>query len=118
MAEIICSICGKAIEGYTVYDGEMNPMHPGCAPKDFNEQAKAERKAAKKDHVGVRKQRKIDSLWNRRGRKIKKQKDLTVEINKVGKEIGEIDAELKDLDPKFEEKMADLDEQEAGEVLA
>lgn len=108
MAEIKCLFCEKLIEGFAVYDDEMNAYHPGCAPPEFTAQAKAERKAAKKDHVGVRKQRKIDSGWNKRERKVAKMRDLRVVTAKIGSEIEEIETSLKELDPKFEEKIEEL----------
>lgn len=120
MSKIICSVCEKPIEdGFTVYDNELNPMHPGCAPKDFDDERKAQKKEARKGKVGVRTQRKIDSLWNKRERAAKRLGKHEVEAKKERDAIGEIDKELKEKDPQFDSKIEALEEsQREGEALA
>jgi len=108
MTEIICTKCERPIAGFTVYDDHMNPYHPACAPAEFKEQAKAERQEFKASHIGVRKQRKIDALWNRRARLVKKRLALLRDMEGLMEQVGKVEADLKTTDPDWEAKLADL----------
>ena len=88
-----CSKCGKTIEGFAVTDGE-DAYHPGCAPKEFRTEAKAQRKEARGKHVGVRTRNKIVSITKRHAKAVEKAANLYAEVKRLEGVAFDIRAEM------------------------
>jgi hypothetical protein len=62
----VCAVCGLNIDGFIVTDPASGAeMHPGCVPKDFKAQAKAERQARRASHTPAKKSKKIKAAHTR-----------------------------------------------------
>ena len=107
MEPILCVTCGKPIVGYIITDPETGKKHhAGCVPKNFREEAKAQRQDARANRVPVKVRNKLKRAKGKMGRGIERCEKWLAKAGKAKDDVRET-----------YKLMVDNDQQEAADAV-